>query len=212
MFPNMENTDLFSALQRVYNNGIPEHFPDFSHKDAHGEGWRDNFIYKIPSGNVIVMYDDISDRKKVEEALRESEKRLRTVFELTPDAITLNKYEDLTYVDANRGFVSMSGYEKEAIIGKTPLDANMFQDEGDLEKIISTLKNQGRVNNIEATLRSADGNFKTGLISAVTTLIGDVPHILSITKDITDWKRSEEERIRLEAVEQITEGKEISGT
>ncbi len=70
-FPNMKKTGLFSALQRVYENGAPEHLPDFHYKDANREGWRDNFIYKIPSGNVVAMYDDVTERKRAQE---ESEK------------------------------------------------------------------------------------------------------------------------------------------
>ncbi len=73
LFPNMDRFGLFATLQRVYRTGQPEHLPAAYYKDQCREGWRDNFIYKLPSGDVVAIYDDVTERKKAEMALLESE-------------------------------------------------------------------------------------------------------------------------------------------
>jgi PAS domain S-box-containing protein len=73
LFPNMDRFGLFATLQRVYRTGQPEHLPAAYYKDPYREGWRDNFVYKLPSGTVVAIYDDVTQRKKAEMALLESE-------------------------------------------------------------------------------------------------------------------------------------------
>ncbi len=73
LFPNMDRFGLFATLQRVYRTGQPEHLPAAYYKDPYREGWRDNFVYKLPSGTVVAIYDDVTHRKKAEMALLESE-------------------------------------------------------------------------------------------------------------------------------------------
>ena len=75
LFPNMDRFGLFAALQRVYRTSQSEHLPAAYYKDPYREGWRDNFIYKLPSGAVVAIYDDVTDRKRAEMALREAKEK-----------------------------------------------------------------------------------------------------------------------------------------
>ena len=74
--PNFEKIDFISVLQQVYRSGIPFDMPEFKHICGHGEkeGWRKYFIYKLPSGEVVVIYDDITERKQLEAHLQQSQK------------------------------------------------------------------------------------------------------------------------------------------
>ena len=85
VFPGVKEFGLFDVFKRVWETGNPEHHPIAMYKDERITGWRDNFIYKLPSEEVVAIYSDETDRKQAEEALRESEERFRTVADFTYD-------------------------------------------------------------------------------------------------------------------------------
>lgn len=72
VFPGVKEFGLLEVLKRVYHTGIAEHFPVSLYKDQRISGWKENYIYKLLSGEVIAIYDDITDRKKAEEKLKET--------------------------------------------------------------------------------------------------------------------------------------------
>lgn len=61
-FPNMDKSPLFMALQNVYQLGKDIHIPPFFYKDKQREGWRENYIYKLPSGEIVAIFDDVTER------------------------------------------------------------------------------------------------------------------------------------------------------
>jgi len=67
---------------------------------------------------VLVILRDITRRKRVEEALRESEERFKAVFETAQDCIFIKK-PDLTYTHVNPAFLSVIGSQESSIIGET---------------------------------------------------------------------------------------------
>ncbi len=75
VFPGAENFGIIPELEKVYYSGIPLFYPAKIYHDENGKSsWRENYIYKLPSGEVVAVYDDISERKQVEEELRQSQK------------------------------------------------------------------------------------------------------------------------------------------
>lgn len=70
IFPAIKEFGLFGVLQNVWKNGIPQHHPVSQYKDNRIEGWRENYVYKIPSGEVVAIYDDVTERKKMEEEIQ----------------------------------------------------------------------------------------------------------------------------------------------
>ena len=77
LFPNMDRFGLFAALQRVWRTGQPEHLPAAYYEDQYREGWRDSFIYRLPSRDIVAIYDDVTERKRAESALLRSEEEAR---------------------------------------------------------------------------------------------------------------------------------------
>jgi PAS domain S-box-containing protein len=66
IFPNMDRVGLLDALKRVYLTGKPEHLPALYYEDSKRKGWRENFVYKVPTGEVVVIYDDVTARIEAE--------------------------------------------------------------------------------------------------------------------------------------------------
>ncbi len=66
VFPGVEGVGLLEVFRRVAATGIPEHFPISLYRDGRIEGWRENFVYKLPSNEIVAIYDDVTERKRLE--------------------------------------------------------------------------------------------------------------------------------------------------
>lgn len=76
-FPNVISTGLLEALRSVWRTGKPIHIPAFYYEDDLRRGWRENRIFRIPSGEVAALFEDVTPRVEAQEALRQSESDLR---------------------------------------------------------------------------------------------------------------------------------------
>ena len=76
VFPGVKEFGLFEVMQRVWASGEPEHHPVSLYRDKRISGWRDNFVYKLPSGEIVAVYSDETEHKQAEEALREAHDEL----------------------------------------------------------------------------------------------------------------------------------------
>ncbi len=144
---------------------------------------------------VLTFARDITERRKAEGALRESEEKFRKAFTTSPDSININRLADGRYVTINDGFTRITGYAESDVIGKTSLDASIWADPEDRQRLIEGLQKAGEVKNLEAAFRMKDGSIRYGLMSACVITLGGAPHILSVTRDITE-RRLEEEKLR----------------
>jgi PAS domain S-box-containing protein len=76
VFPGVKDFGLFEVMQRVWASGRPEHHPVSLYKDKRIVGWRDNFVYKLPTGEVVAVYSDETERIQAEQALRKAHDEL----------------------------------------------------------------------------------------------------------------------------------------
>jgi PAS domain S-box-containing protein len=85
VFPGAQEFGILDVFRRVWRTGTPESFPMSFYKDNRISGWRDNFVYKLPSGEIVAGYRDETVKMQAEAALRESEVRFRTMTDWTSD-------------------------------------------------------------------------------------------------------------------------------
>ncbi|MCB2195227.1 MAG: PAS domain S-box protein [Bacteroidetes bacterium] len=124
--------------------------------------------------------------------LEYSEKKFRSAFKTSPDAVNINRMSDGLYIDINKGFTKLTGFTEEDVEGKTSEDIDIWVHKEDREKLVKRLKKDGYVENLESEFRTKDGRITTALMSATILQIDGEPCILSMTRDITELKKAEE--------------------
>ena len=85
VFPGIKDFGLFDVFVRVWKTGTPEHHPVSTYRDERIAGWRENYVYKLPSGEIVAVYDDVSEHKRSELATRMSEQCFRAIADYTYD-------------------------------------------------------------------------------------------------------------------------------
>jgi signal transduction histidine kinase/DNA-binding response OmpR family regulator len=70
IFPNMKNGPFIASLKKISKDGINIYLPPFFYKDDLRQGWRENYIYKLASGEIVAIFTDVTDIKEVEEQLK----------------------------------------------------------------------------------------------------------------------------------------------
>ncbi|MBT7290563.1 MAG: PAS domain S-box protein, partial [Chloroflexi bacterium] len=118
--PRAKGSGLIKALQRVYKTGKPEHYPPSIYKNRGGgpDIWREVWLYKLNSGEVVAEYSDVTGLKSTEETLKQNEQRFRSVTETAADAIISIDSQGLITLWNNEA-ERMFGYERDEIIGKS---------------------------------------------------------------------------------------------
>lgn len=69
VFPGVAEFGLLDVFRRIWQSGLAEHFPVSLYQDGHIVGWRENYIYKLPNGEIVAIYDDITKEKQAEERM-----------------------------------------------------------------------------------------------------------------------------------------------
>lgn len=140
---------------------------------------------------MIGSFIDVTRRKRFEEALRQSEQLFRTIFQTSPDAVSINRMTDGVYMEINDGFAALTGYTPDDVVGETPVSLGVWIDPARLKDLGRFLSEKGRVSNFEASFRLKDGRVRAGLLSAHVITMDGKPHVVSVTRDIEDLKQAE---------------------
>lgn len=160
---------------------------------------------------VALIFRDQTHERKAEEALRRSEERFRLTFLTSPDAICITRLKDGLFEDINDGFTQFTGYTREEAVGRTSPEIDIWNDPEARGELIRGLEEKGYYKHLETEFRCKDGSLKTAVISARVIMFRDVPHIISITRDVTELKRAEMKRRNLEERLQRAEKMEALG-
>lgn len=146
----------------------------------------------MPNKTYQSIYRDITERKKTELTLKESEEKYRKTFYISPDSVNINRLSDGMYISINEGFTRIMGYTEWDVLGKSSLEINIWANPEDREKLVDNLTLHGVCYNLEAAFKKKNGEICYGLMSASLLNLKGEQHIISITRDITDRKQAEE--------------------
>ncbi|MBE0647168.1 MAG: PAS domain S-box protein [Bacteroidales bacterium] len=123
--------------------------------------------------------------------ITDAKKELQQIFNTSPDAASITRLDDGLLVDINEGYLAITGYTREETIGKSSIEINIWKNISDRHQVVKTLKEKGYCENYEAPFLLKNGTEITGLMSAKIIHLQGIPHIISITRDISERKRIE---------------------
>ena len=200
IFPAVKDFGIFEVFQRVYRTGKPEYYPVSFYKDNRISGWRDNYIDRLSSGEIVAIYDDVTEHKQSEEALRLSEYKYRSIFENAVEGIFQTTPEG-QYISVNPALASMSGYDspEEMVKNITDIGGQGYVNPEDRLIFKKTLKEQNTIQGFEVQHYRKDRSVIWVSISArsVKDETGKVVYYEGTIEDITSRKQAEGQ-LRLE--------------
>ncbi len=82
IFPGVTRIHLLDTFREVWKTGKAKHHPTVEYQDNRLTGWRENYVYKLSTGEIVAVYDDITARKRDEEKIRGNDKRLQALSEI----------------------------------------------------------------------------------------------------------------------------------
>ncbi|MDE2342581.1 MAG: PAS domain S-box protein [Betaproteobacteria bacterium] len=210
VFPGVEEMGLLDAFRRVWKSGNPEHMPVSFYHDEHLTGWRENYIYKIESGEIVAIYDDVTERMLLQEALHRERDFMDAIFQSAGSLIlAIDKHGCI--VRFNHAAEHCSGYSFEEVKDK-PYFWKNFLVPGQQQAVEAVFQN-ALAGNIRPRYENAwisrDG--KTRVLDWANTLIlddeGQMKYLLAVGIDITERRQAESLiRIQSNALDASTNG------
>ncbi|HET6488967.1 MAG TPA: PAS domain S-box protein [Syntrophales bacterium] len=169
------------VFRRPNGSSFHGHLETSPYEDSlFGNGWR-------------IALDDITYRKKAEEALRKSEEKFAKTFRSNPACVGLSRLKDGCVIEANEALLRLLGYSENEFIGHSIVELGVWHDLKDRERVVKTLKAEGRSRNQEYWLQTRNGELLLCNHSAELIQIDNEPHIIFTFFDITEHKHMEQE-------------------
>lgn len=140
----------------------------------------------------VAINRDISERKKAEQVLRESETLFSKVFQSNPVGINIFRISDGTSYIVNDAFLNIIGYSRREVQEATSAELHLFVDSQVREVWMKQLREGRDVYNQDARIRKKSGEIKSVLASLNVIEINNESMVLVIATDITERKRAEE--------------------
>ena len=192
IFPGVRDFGLFDVFQRVWNTGKSEHFPISFYKDERIVGWRENYVYKLPSGEIVAVYDDVTERMQAEESLRVSEAQKQALLDGSPDMIVrIDRnmkilWANKTVLDMNSDALGLTCHKAFAGL-EEPCEDCPCKKAVDTGQIEMGVKYQPAVVGIEGE------SYWEDIGVPIKDIDGKVVGVIEIARNVTERKQAEKE-------------------
>jgi len=169
-----------------------------------------NLIHIRKRDLILSTMKDISDRKRAEKAIAESEEKFSKAFKFSPDCIILTQLKDYSFLDANNAFTRTFGYPRNHLMGRSMDEFGIWVFNEDKLYFTSKLKERGECLDFETVLMAKDGRQIPCFISGGRIRLRGENIILMIIHDMTENKRMQQEIVNAkEAAENANNAKSI---
>ncbi len=140
------------------------------------------------TGHVIGTVQDITERKQAEEALRKSEERFSKAFRFSPNPLLISTFKEGRCVDVNASFLSLFGYNRKEIIGRTTQELKLWAEPNDRSKMIQSLEKSSQATLPDVMVRTKSGKILIMTFSAAKIEIKGEECLITTALDTTEQK------------------------
>jgi PAS domain S-box-containing protein len=193
-----EEQRIFQAFNEVYKTGNPHEIGDYEIIKKDGSIGIAAFsvsLLRNAAGQPIGFRGvtrDVTEKRKTEATLQQSEENYRKILEMAPEGIAINRLKDERNVLVNDAFCRHTGYRREEIIGRSALELNLFCDRADYKRFAKTLRKEERVEGLEINFWAKDGTILNDLVSARPIRFQGEDCLLVVATNINALKQAEE--------------------
>ncbi len=193
VFPGVTAMGLLEVLRRVRRTGTPEHLGPTCYRDGKLDSWRENYVYRIASGEIVSVYEDVTER-----VLRDRDLRLKT--------FTLDNANDPVFWVTREGrFLDVSatacryyGYSSDEFHDLTAVDINPEYTPAAFSQLWERLQRDRSLCK-DSVHQLRDGRIVPVESSLSLVQFEDQEIMCALIRDISSRKEAEEQVRRLNA-------------
>ncbi|MBI4767219.1 MAG: PAS domain S-box protein, partial [Deltaproteobacteria bacterium] len=154
---------------------------------------------------VVLVFHDVSEKRRTQKALRESEQRYSAIFDKSPFAAALTRMPGRNLTEINDAFLKLFGYTRDELVGKNSVDIGISEPDSQ-EQVAAELEGLGSVRDFECTRFTKSGAQLVLSLNLDWVGIGGEKQLLTTIRDITERKKAEEDlQQRTLELEHLTE-------
>jgi diguanylate cyclase (GGDEF)-like protein/PAS domain S-box-containing protein len=134
---------------------------------------------------------EVTERKRAEARLRESEGRFVKIFQSSPVPVVISRLADGRYLEVNDAWARWSGWSRDEAVGRTSIDLNLWSHSEDREQFVQVVRSGVVVRNMEMRFRKRSGELAEVLVSAEVIELAGEACVVSSLMDFTERKAAE---------------------
>jgi hypothetical protein len=200
-FPGLVGTEVPGKYRRVCEHGETWQVEELAYRDEKVGGYFEVHAFRSAPGEMVVMFRDVSERRRAEEAIRRSEERFRQLVESTQDWVWEVDREGV-YTYCSPQCEGLLGYRPENLLGRTPFDLMPAREARRLRVLFGRLvADRKPIVAVENVNLHRDGHALVLETSGVPVFDGQgrLAGYRGIDRDVTERHRAEEAIRRLNA-------------
>ena len=155
------------------------------------------------------LQEEIAERRQMEEALRVSQERFAKAFQASPIPMAILTLQEERFIDVNEAFLRRMGYQARQVIGRTPVELDLWGEPDARRQFLSALHREHSVRGWECQFRTSGRQLRQVLLSAELFDLDAEPNVLVIAEDISErlnLERQLRQAQKMEAVGQLAAG------
>jgi len=145
---------------------------------------------------------DITERKDVEIALKQSEERFATIYRHSPMGCAIISLEGV-FLDANENLLQLLKLCADQVIGKTEIDLGLWKSEEQRAGFLQKLRSEGSVQNLEIEFKDSQGRSHAGIYFGTLVRTGDIECIFSTLLDYTEQRELEAKLLQAQKMDAL---------